>query len=285
MSEMMNIEEIKEIEQKIAHKLQQIDEKYLQLGKLYYVNNEQNLDEMTHLCQEIDTINEHIAQYEKELLVLKGIVICPTCDYENPDSATFCLKCGTKLIKTIDDGKHCTNCGADLMEGQLYCTRCGTKVFTEQEASCNQVDNNDCDDDQITNQVIKQCSNCGAEIKEGQTFCTHCGKPVDDNIQVQPDQTEEVTLLCPHCQSPIQSGQKFCVVCGNQLNKVKPETQLQGQVKVCPNCGLEINGDKDKCDICGASLNSHIQNTVCPKCGKPYQPGQSFCTGCGTKLS
>lgn len=286
MADMINHNAIKEIEEKIDNEQQLLNAHYLQIGKLYYLKNEADEDEMRRLCQEADVINEHIGQYEQEILVLKGVVICPSCGHENPDSAAFCLKCGTKLIKTVDDGKHCANCGAELMEGQLYCTRCGTKVIHDEANNDPQDISADVEaDEELKAQTIRQCPYCGHEIQENQLFCTYCGKSLSEDIQTDQESQQQQTLLCPHCQSPIKPGQKFCVICGNKLELSSQESQNSNNVKVCPNCGLEVDGSKDKCDICGTPLNESVKENTCPKCGKPYQPGQSFCTGCGTKLS
>ena len=286
MADMINHNAINEIEEKINDELQHLDACYLQIGKLYCLKNEDNQDEMIRLCQEVDVINEHINQFKQEILALKGIVICPNCNHENPDSAVFCLKCGTKLIKTVDDGQHCVNCGAELMDGQLYCTRCGTKVVHEEAENDSQDISADIEtDEELKMSTIRQCPYCGHEIEENQLFCTYCGKSLEEDDQSDQKPAQQENLLCPHCQSPIKPGQKFCVICGNKLELSSQDSHDSNHVKVCPNCGLEVDGSKDKCDICGTSLNETVKENVCPKCGKPYQPGQSFCTGCGTKLS
>lgn len=304
--------EIMNLKASISEEERKINDVYTQIGKVYYTKKDEAKDELNQLCQSIDASHQKITDMKKQILVLKNLVECPTCGHENPDSASFCLKCGTKLIHTVDDGKHCQNCGAPIIEGQLFCTRCGTKVQVKEET----VDNTNHEEDiQVTlpdvetvdedvkedvveetvpetveahvENVILTCPKCGKEVKAGQLFCTGCGtslkdaKSHEEKVTIEQVPPKPAEMLCPSCHSPIKEGQKFCVVCGEKLNvekKIAPK-------KVCPSCGLEIEGDKDKCDICGANLNEPAKSgDRCPKCGKEVKPGQLFCTGCGTKL-
>ncbi len=47
---------------------------------------------------------------------------CPRCYTDNPDSARFCLNCGTALAI------HCANCGTELPANARFCTNCGQPV-------------------------------------------------------------------------------------------------------------------------------------------------------------
>lgn len=306
-----DVSEVMNLKTSISDEERKINDLYTQIGKIYYTKKDESKDELNQLCQSIDASHQLIADMKKQILVLKNLVECPTCGHENPDSASFCLKCGTKLIHTVDDGKHCQNCGAPIIEGQLFCTRCGTKVQVKEETDSEEVienlnheDNVDIAVSEVEEDVVEEsvketletndenvtltCPKCGKEINPGQTFCTSCGTNLKDvahvheeKITIEQEPPKPAEMLCPSCHSPIKEGQKFCVVCGQKLNvekKVAPK-------KICPSCGLEIEGDKDKCDICGANLNESAKPADrCPKCGKEVKPGQAFCTGCGTKL-
>ena len=43
---------------------------------------------------------------------------CPTCNAEFGDGATYCDKCGTKLVKYAT----CPHCGASVEEDAVYCS-------------------------------------------------------------------------------------------------------------------------------------------------------------------
>ena len=69
---------------------------------------------------------------------------CPTCNAEFGDGATYCDKCGTKLVKYAT----CPHCGASVEEDAVYCSCCGKAVqstrvaasFIDQNSSNNKVD-------------------------------------------------------------------------------------------------------------------------------------------------
>lgn len=69
---------------------------------------------------------------------------CPTCNAEFGDGATYCDKCGTKLVKFAT----CPHCGAIVEEDAVYCSYCGKAVqstevaasFIDQSSSNNKVD-------------------------------------------------------------------------------------------------------------------------------------------------
>ncbi|MGD8212783.1 MAG: adenylate/guanylate cyclase domain-containing protein, partial [Desulfobacterales bacterium] len=47
---------------------------------------------------------------------------CPTCHYNNPNDALFCMKCGSKL-----EGR-CQHCGAEIPDNAIFCMKCGKKL-------------------------------------------------------------------------------------------------------------------------------------------------------------
>ena len=49
---------------------------------------------------------------------------CPACNEEYGDGATYCEKCGTKLVKY----RTCPHCGESIQDDATYCPRCGMSV-------------------------------------------------------------------------------------------------------------------------------------------------------------
>src|SRR5438093_2641506 len=47
---------------------------------------------------------------------------CASCGHDNPDSARFCLECGTPFAL------RCAGCGAELPGGAKFCLECGAAV-------------------------------------------------------------------------------------------------------------------------------------------------------------
>lgn len=71
-------------------------------------------------------------------------MICSNCKSTIPDDSKFCLKCGTKVVKT----NACPNCGStNLPKDSKFCPDCGTPI-----ASCV---NNIIQDSQNNNRTIR----------------------------------------------------------------------------------------------------------------------------------
>jgi len=51
------------------------------------------------------------------------MLVCPQCQFENPDNNKFCQKCGHSLIDKI-----CSSCGARVKVGELQCQSCGAQT-------------------------------------------------------------------------------------------------------------------------------------------------------------
>ena len=49
------------------------------------------------------------------------MLICPNCNFENPESHNFCQKCGNSLTHTL-----CQQCGINIPLNNLQCDVCGT---------------------------------------------------------------------------------------------------------------------------------------------------------------
>lgn len=51
---------------------------------------------------------------------------CPSCQFENPPQAKFCLECGARLAPAAPP--RCPNCGLELPAGAKFCLECGTRL-------------------------------------------------------------------------------------------------------------------------------------------------------------
>src|SRR5262249_42535475 len=51
-----------------------------------------------------------------------GVPPCGPCHYTNPEDATFCAACGTRLRQP------CAHCGQELILPALFCTACGQPI-------------------------------------------------------------------------------------------------------------------------------------------------------------
>lgn len=51
---------------------------------------------------------------------IPDMLVCPKCQFENPDDNRFCQKCGTSLTE-----RACESCGATVKLGTEFCPACG----------------------------------------------------------------------------------------------------------------------------------------------------------------
>lgn len=51
---------------------------------------------------------------------------CPNCHYLLPETAKFCIKCGTKIEP--QGPAFCMECGSSLRPGAKFCPKCGAKI-------------------------------------------------------------------------------------------------------------------------------------------------------------
>lgn len=79
-----------------------IKQNYSELGVRYYNLFKDNPDpKFAELINDITTAYAEIKETEVQLAYLKGIVFCPNCHAECGADLRFCVKCGTQLVKPV----------------------------------------------------------------------------------------------------------------------------------------------------------------------------------------
>ena len=79
------------------------------------------------------------------------MVLCPKCNFQNPQTAKFCSNCGAPLQQTV--GVTCPKCGTSNPAGAKFCLNCGSPL-----------------------QSSIKCPKCGSEVQAGAKFCPNCGE-------------------------------------------------------------------------------------------------------------
>lgn len=79
------------------------------------------------------------------------MILCPKCNFQNPQTAKFCSNCGAPLQAA--GGVNCPKCGALNPAGAKFCLNCGSPL-----------------------QSTVKCPKCGSEIQAGAKFCPNCGE-------------------------------------------------------------------------------------------------------------
>ncbi|MEM3673695.1 MAG: SPFH domain-containing protein [Candidatus Bathyarchaeia archaeon] len=81
------------------------------------------------------------------------MVLCPKCNFQNPQTAKFCSNCGAPLQAA---GITCLKCGTSNPAGTKFCGNCGTPL-----------------------QATIKCPKCNSEIQAGVKFCPNCGAKLE----------------------------------------------------------------------------------------------------------
>ena len=83
------------------HKLHKED--YIDIGKKYYKNPNEDPAALKVLCDDIDTRRRRIKKMRYELNQIRGYKECPKCGAEVNDRFQFCGRCGARLPDMDDD--------------------------------------------------------------------------------------------------------------------------------------------------------------------------------------
>lgn len=147
---------------------------YLQIGKLYvsmYANHAG--EEFAGLIVGITESEEKIAEYRKQIQIIKGIRRCEQCGAEVSKDALYCISCGAAMPKMENqensDYIKCAGCGAMVRKGMKFCTTCGRSMELVAITENGNTEN-------LKN--LKVCTNCGIELTDDIAFCSECGTKV-----------------------------------------------------------------------------------------------------------
>lgn len=130
------------LEEKINQEKMQINDSIKEIGRVYYELYRDDLHEkLVPICNMIDESNRIINLCEKQILLLQGVVICPSCKVRISSDSIFCNKCGAKIDSIEDDNANmmserndnikivqCHECGSDMPSDTSFCTHCGVKM-------------------------------------------------------------------------------------------------------------------------------------------------------------
>ena len=78
----------------------EINKRYESLGRVVYdaAKTENSAEELTAECvAAIDDLYEQLDAVNEQISAIRNRTICASCGEENPQGASYCCKCGTKL--------------------------------------------------------------------------------------------------------------------------------------------------------------------------------------------
>ena len=112
---------------------------YKSIGRLFYTAERDNLDnteEIATYIMQADKIKANIAGYQKELAILRNVVICEGCNNEISNDAIFCPICGLKVNKPAPVVEE------EAVEDECCCE--GEQCECECECTCEEADGECC---------------------------------------------------------------------------------------------------------------------------------------------
>ncbi len=211
---MKNASEASNLNGQIRENEKLIEKHYYDLGKLYFEKHGSSPSaETEEVCKAIASCLEKIDSLKKELVIVKGLKLCPSCGAECPVDVPFCSACGTKLPmpepevhKEAQSVAFCGKCGNKLTSDAAFCPSCGTPVtqtapapeaveesaIEEPDIKLPEVEEPDIKLPKVEEPVVeepvveepaeepvpegmKKCASCGAFVVEKAIFCGNCG--------------------------------------------------------------------------------------------------------------
>lgn len=98
-------QEILKLERKRNEIIKEQDDNFKELGKTIYENYRDVIPlDLFDITTAIQAADSNIVMLDKSLDTLKGIIRCPNCNSEVPNTSNFCLYCGAQ-IATCEEEK------------------------------------------------------------------------------------------------------------------------------------------------------------------------------------
>jgi len=111
---------------------------------------------------------------------------CPSCGKQIPDSSTFCLHCGARLVaptarvstrEVVTTAITCPKCGRNNPADTKFCQKCGTSLTVS-------------------------CPRCGSQNAPTTEFCGNCGVKLSEATFTQQARVQEMEPGQPPAAKP-----------------------------------------------------------------------------------
>ena len=312
-----NLSEIMKLTAAVSSEKERQEKIYKELGETYYkVYGDRAESELIEMCAQIRESRETVETYEKEILALKGIAVCPACGYEVSVHFNFCNNCGHKMKEVKEEQPSVDEL---IQEGEKL--REEEEILAEKEEEVTA-------EDRIVKEILEEETSAAkesveeilAEEQQGEEPFEPAGaeepfEPVSAEEPFEPASAEEPfePASAEEPFEPASAEEPFepeMVTSTEEIQKPEAEEDFQGQEdpfvqeiqeavsvsseKTCKECGAHMEADQEFCIMCGtryeedkvekeAEEEEEPQARICPNCGSIVKPGHLFCMECGMK--
>ena len=91
------------LKSRLSSEKEKIDNLYYEIGKKAYEEFSKSGDgfsnDISNKCREVSAAKENIDNINKEIMLLKDMIVCSNCGENIPKDSEFCSKCGTAVAK------------------------------------------------------------------------------------------------------------------------------------------------------------------------------------------
>ncbi len=122
----------------ISEKENQIEDVYIEMGKIVYDMYKQGEDvgeKFREEAEKVDILKKEIEEINMKILANKGLKTCSDCGKIISKDNHFCPNCGNKQvnIEVVEEEKSeaqkiCPNCNMICEEDAKFCTGCGAEL-------------------------------------------------------------------------------------------------------------------------------------------------------------
>ncbi len=253
---MKNASEASNLNGQIRENEKLIDKYYYDLGKLYFEKHGNSPSpEAEEICKAIASCIEKIDLLKKDLVIVKGLKLCPSCGAECPADVPFCSTCGSKLPmpepevhKDAQEVVFCGKCGNKLTSDASFCPSCGTPVTqatpTPEAAEEPAIEEPDITLPKAEEPDIKLPPVEEPDIKLPEAEAADIELPSVGEPDIKLPEVEEPDVKLPPVEEPdiklpeaeaisesIPAGMKKCASCGAYVVE---------KAIFCGNCGLKF---------------------------------------------
>ena len=134
---------------------------------------------------------------------------CKNCGWENPDTATRCVKCNSVLSNFTPDLRQTERQAPSMGNENLNLKSTVREVQNNNEIPVNNTPQEN---------SSKQCHKCGYPLADNMDECPMCGS-YQNKENFTPQQPKVATKNCPSCGNNIEKSAAFCPKCGHKFQE------------------------------------------------------------------